>query len=109
MNWHIGFSLPGLLVNEILCGMATPVQFELQTQFLRGQGASRQASAKLIEHVLQQKSQWLQEHQRMFQFDGFLKNQRRIDRSQRASSASARQLLKTNSFLSQAFTDGDFW
>jgi hypothetical protein len=68
----------------------------VQSQLLHRQRALPQSRAYLLQHAVQQKCQRLQQHDGIFQFHTFGKNQLRFQHAQIARRRAPRQLLQTD-------------
>src|SRR5215470_5203710 len=88
--------------------MKTIIEMQLQAQFLRIESTGGQTGTKLVEHVCQKKRQRLEQDQRMIQFHGLFKNQRRFHRNQRARNRSPRELLQLDARLPKPLAERDF-
>ena len=75
---------------------------------MRGQGAGAQARAELLQQSIQKERQWLQQENRVLEFNGLFEKQRRFDGNQRARSLAARQLLQAQASLPKPFAERDF-
>src|SRR5262249_4714513 len=83
--------------------LSSVLECQCQMNFLCSQRSRLQAHAELIKHLIEQKCEGLQQHQRELQCDGFFEYKRRVTGNQRAITFPACFTLKFEAALSEAF------
>src|SRR5437588_2989079 len=82
--------------------------FQLEPQLIGRQRSRCKARANLFEHPVQEECQRLEQLDGIFEFNGFFEFGCRFGGNKRALSASPRQLVKPQTFLSQSLAECNF-